>query len=99
MTVLVASGWFSVAAYVRLDHNTNRVDVTAALGARPSKESSSGPRHPMDILIMGSDTRREIGRSQFGTDTVEGGAHSDTNLLVHLSADRTWATVSIPRTR
>jgi LCP family protein required for cell wall assembly len=98
VTVLVASGCFSVAAYLRLDGNINRVDVTAALGARPSKKTPSGPREPMNILVMGSDTRKGIGTTRFGTDTVEGGAHSDTNLLVHLSADRTWATVaSIPR--
>src|SRR5690606_31002960 len=53
---------------------------------------------PLNILVMGSDTRQGIGTREYGTDTVEGGAHSDTNLLVHLSADRQRAmVVSIPR--
>lgn len=53
---------------------------------------------PLNILLLGSDTRQGIGTSRWGTDTVEGGAHSDTNLLVHISRDRRAVTVvSIPR--
>ena len=47
---------------------------------------------------MGLTRGRESGPPKYGRDTVEGGAHSDTNLIVHLSADRSRALVVwIPR--
>lgn len=80
--------------YVRLASNIHRLDISALLGEdRPARAQG-----PLNVLVMGSDTRTGIGTTRFGTDTVEGGAHSDTNLLVHLSADRQRAVVvSIPR--
>ena len=80
--------------YVRLASNIHRLDISALLGEdRPARAQG-----PLNVLVMGSDTRTGIGTTKFGTDTVEGGAHSDTNLLVHLSADRQRAVVvSIPR--
>lgn len=103
MTVAVLLGLGVVLggiAYWRLNGNIHRVDVTLALGTdRPTPTASvSGPSKPLNILLLGSDTRKGIGTKRFGTDTIEGGAHSDTNLLVHLSADRKHVTVvSIPR--
>ena len=83
-------------AYVSLNGNINRVDVSHILGVRPSQ--STGDERALNILVMGSDTREGLGTTEFGKDTIEGGAHSDTNLLVHLSADRQAASVvSIPR--
>ena len=52
---------------------------------------------PMNLLILGSDTREGQGKG-FGSADEIVGARSDTTLLVHLSGDRTWSTVtSIPR--
>jgi LCP family protein required for cell wall assembly len=87
-------------AYARLTGNIHRVDVTAALGTDRPSPSVTGAAHagPLNVLLLGSDTRKGIGTTEFGSDTVEGGAHSDTNLLLHLSADRRDVTVvSIPR--
>lgn len=85
----LAAGW-------RLDRNIARVDVEEGLGDRPSRDD--GPDGPLNVLVIGSDARQGIGTDEYGTDTVEGGAHSDTNLLVHLSADRRSAyVISIPR--
>ena len=82
-------------AYTNLSGNIVKVDLLPSLGtARPTTVVEG----PLNILVMGSDTRQGIGTTEYGTDTIEGGAHSDTNLLVHLSADRDRAmVVSIPR--
>jgi LCP family protein required for cell wall assembly len=61
--------------------------------ARP-EEVYKGNGEPLDILVMGSDSRDCDG---CGIDQ-EGGGGSDTTILVHLSADRSRAyAVSIPR--
>ncbi len=61
-----------------------------------------GPDRPepgpaINILLIGSDTRAGQGKG-FGHAGQFGGQRSDTNLLVHISENRDWATaVSIPR--
>ena len=86
----------SIAAVMKLSGNISRFDIGAGSGSRP--ENSGGPKGPLNILVIGSDTREGLGTDEYGTDTVEGGAHSDTNLVVHISADRESAfVVSIPR--
>ena len=99
VAVLVATvglGWFT---YAKLSGNITRLDVSKILGSRPSTASvSEGAPEALNILVMGSDSRQGIGTTEYGKDTVEGGAHSDTNFIVHLSADRRRAlVVSIPR--
>lgn len=87
------------AAYAKFNSNITRIDVSRMLGIRPTTPTASaGADTPVNILVMGSDTRVGIGTDDYGKDTVEGGAHSDTNLLVHISADRDRVlVVSIPR--
>ena len=94
----------SVVAYVKLTGNINRLDLGDALGTRPEKQATTDSRTklgPVNILVMGSDTRAGTGNSKYGSNNAEygvAGARSDTNLVVHLSADRKSATVvSIPR--
>ncbi len=63
------------------------------LGDRP-EEVYRGNGEPLDILVMGSDSRECEGCDI----DAEGGGGSDTTILVHLSADRSRAyAVSIPR--
>ena len=62
-------------------------------GARPSEVAVEGPKEPLNILILGSDSRE-------GQTDVLGQTPglSDTTILLHLSADRERAYgVSIPR--
>jgi LCP family protein required for cell wall assembly len=90
------------AAVTRLQGNITAADITGALGnRRPAPSASIDPvTHlaPLNILLMGSDSRSELSDgADFGGRLVQG-ARSDTTLLVHLSADRRSATaVSIPR--
>ena len=102
VSVLVAVVGATAYAAWRLDANITRVDVTAAIGTdRPTRTGgTTGSAQPVNILLIGSDTREGAGNDAYADrdGTLGGGAHSDTNLLVHLSADRSAATVvSIPR--
>jgi LCP family protein required for cell wall assembly len=61
--------------------------------------AAPGSYEPLNILIMGTDTRTGQG-SGFGSaaDTSSGSGHSDTVILLHVSGDRTWSLgVSLPR--
>ncbi|SDM61685.1 transcriptional attenuator, LytR family [Nocardioides szechwanensis] len=62
---------------------------------RPDKVKVEGPKQPINILIMGSDTRDGEGNQIDGESGSEG---SDTTILLHISADREDAYgVSLPR--
>ncbi len=93
---LVLAVGLGVAAYAKLSSNISRVDVSAQVGTdRPVDRQATAAAGPLNILVLGSDNRSQLGTTRYGTET---GARSDTTLLVHLSADRTSVTVvSIPR--
>lgn len=85
--ILGAAGIYLVK---RLEGNINQLDVSGQLGKRPS-EISGGP---LNVLIMGSDTRKGQGKAVKGKTP----GLSDTTILLHLSKDRKRAYgVSIPR--
>ena len=66
----------------------------AELGDDRPEDLYTGNGEPLDILVMGSDSRDCDGCAI----DEEGGGGSDTTILVHLSADRSRAyAVSIPR--
>jgi LCP family protein required for cell wall assembly len=82
--------------YRHLNDNLNVVDVTGQLTDRPTKVAVEGPKEPLNVLVMGSDTRDGEGNNIDGL--TGGGERSDTTILLHLSADRTRAYgISIPR--
>ena len=96
--LLVAGAAAGFYLYKRLEGNIGVLDVGSELGTdRPTKvvKDPAADTEPMNILVMGSDTREGQDRN-YGRDVT--GARSDTTLLVHLPADRESATVvSIPR--
>ena len=67
----------SVIAYVKLNGNITQIDVSKLLGQRPSNSASANKLtnlKPVNILVIGSDSR-ELGTSAFGTTKqVEGGS-------------------------
>jgi LCP family protein required for cell wall assembly len=83
--------------YRHLNGNLNVEDLNAQLGDdRPEEVEVEGPKDPINILVMGSDTRDGKGNNVDGL--TGGGARSDTTILIHLSADRETAYgISIPR--
>jgi LCP family protein required for cell wall assembly len=86
-----------VYSYRHFNENLTILDVTSQLGDdRPDKVAVEGPREPINVLVMGSDSRDGEGNNIDGL--KGGGQRSDTTLLVHLSADRKNAYgVSLPR--
>jgi len=87
-----------VLVYFKLSGSITSLDVSKMLGKRPVSSADRGTNlQPMNILVMGSDTRA-LGTDEFGTTAEAGGARSDTTLMVHLSGDRKSAVVvSVPR--
>lgn len=62
----------------------------------PSIEKAAAP--PINILLMGSDSRQGDVNSQFGDPNVHSTERSDTTLLLHIAGNRKWATaISFPR--
>jgi LCP family protein required for cell wall assembly len=82
-------------AYRHLEGNITSLDTSGMLGTdRPEKVDNGKPLSPMNILLLGSDTRE----GQSGNIGGETPGLSDTTILLHLSADRKRAYgVSIPR--
>ncbi|BDM72243.1 transcriptional regulator [Streptomyces nigrescens] len=78
--------------YFKLNGNLKGVDINAALGHDRPKNVDDGS---MDILVMGSDSR--AGKNgEYGKD--EGGARSDTAMVVHVfKGHKKASVVSIPR--
>jgi LCP family protein required for cell wall assembly len=97
VVMAVVVGLFSVYSYRHFNENLTILDVTSQLGSdRPDKVAVEGPREPINVLVMGSDSRDGEGNNIDGL--RGGGQRSDTTLLVHLSADRKNAYgVSLPR--
>lgn len=84
--------------YRHFDGNLNVQDLGDQLPEedRPEEIEVEGPKDPINILVMGSDTREGAGNGIDGE--AKGPGLSDTTILVHLSADRSTAYgVSIPR--
>lgn len=96
--VLVVLLVLGIGAVVKLNGNITKVDVTELLGKRPTDSAGVNQAtnlKPLNVLVMGSDTRDLGSTKKFGK-TPGGG--SDTTLLVHLAGDRQSAVVvSIPR--
>ena len=99
--VLVVALVLGVAAYVKLNGNITRLDISSALGDRPKQEATTDAQTnlaPLNIFVMGSDSREGTNLGKGQTEYGMEGSRSDTNLIVHLSADRKSAiVVSIPR--
>jgi LCP family protein required for cell wall assembly len=96
--LVVAGATGAYLIYRDLNNNITRADVINSeyLGTdRPTKVvESSAAQQPLNILVMGSDTRAGQGRG-FGQAQ---GARSDTTMIVHIPADRSrLEVVSIPR--
>ncbi|AJC55974.1 MULTISPECIES: LCP family protein [Streptomyces] len=78
--------------YFKFNGNLTGVDINAALGKDRPQNIDNGS---MDILVMGSDSRSGSNAS-YGKD--EGGARSDTAMIVHVfKGHKKASVVSIPR--
>ena len=78
----------------QLQGNITAVDVSEQLGlaaGAPSAplvvDEATGDLKPVNVLLMGSDTRSGKGNGGFGSAAEFGGERSDTTILLHISAD------------
>ena len=72
-------------------------DISGQLDNRPTKIPGPEIGAPINILLIGSDTRKGQGGG-YGGNSQFSHQLSDTNILVHVAGNRQWATaVSIPR--
>ena len=95
LVLALATGVGVVLIYNNWNGNLKHKDIAAQLKNRPDKEGAEGKKGPINILVMGSDTRSGEGN---GIDGEAGGGLSDTTILFHVSADREFAYgISIPR--
>ena len=97
VAVGMATGLGVVYLYRHLDNSLNTVNVDDQLKGRPDKQRvDTGPNEPLNILVMGSDSREGEGNNI--DNLTGGGERSDTTIMFHLSADRKTAYgISIPR--
>ncbi|MFI7482280.1 LCP family protein [Kocuria sp. M1R5S2] len=91
VVVLLAVLGLGVAATWRLQSNLDTSPLD--LGDEPAAVEPG----PLDILVMGSDTRTGEGNEDYG-DAEDSDGYSDVMMLVHVAEDRSRATVvSFPR--
>ncbi len=87
----------------QLQGNITAVDISDQIGTTAPKpiaeiNEETGTFEPLNIVLMGSDTREGKGNGGFGNATEIGGQRSDTTIVMHISGDRKSAIgVSIPR--
>lgn len=92
--VVSAGGWVSTSYF---NGNIRRSALFLGLGSQGAEKTDSAGRSPMNILVIGSDTRSSAADCAIGGGCGPGG-NADVEMVVHLAADRTNATVmSIPR--
>ncbi|MEU9196810.1 LCP family protein [Streptomyces hundungensis] len=90
--VVLAGGAGLGYVYFQLNGNLKGVDINARLGTDRPQNVDNGS---MDILVLGSDSRAGANK-EYGAD--EGGARSDTAMVVHVyQGHKTAGVVSIPR--
>ncbi len=85
----------------RLEGNITAVDISTTTGREHTPiqvVDDQGNYQAINILLMGSDSREGQTNKKYGDPDLYTGERSDTTILLHLSADRSFATaVSIPR--
>ncbi|WP_051836710.1 LCP family protein [Streptomyces sp. NRRL WC-3742] len=94
LSVAGVGAWF----YNRLNSNITTFDAGGVATERPPAPvpASPGAQVPVNLLLLGSDTRDNGNNSLGGGD--EGVGNSDTAILIHVYADHKHAVgVSIPR--
>lgn len=103
LTVLAAAGVVALfTVQSRLAGQIGRIDgVFDGLTDRPSRPTSGPGAEAVNILLMGTDRRSEVGTTGSGAGAdawVPGAQRTDTIMVLHLDADREGGSlISIPR--
>jgi LCP family protein required for cell wall assembly len=95
VTILIVAG-VGALLYEHLNGNINSV----AISGGGSEKADAFGRTPINILLIGSDTRSSVADCKLGgaCDGSAGNGNADVEMILHVSADRSNATVmSVPR--
>ena len=98
-TLAVASVGAFAYGYNHLNHNIRTFKPEGISSSRPAPATPAAPtaQAPINLLLIGSDSRSN-GNISLGGGAAVDGARSDTTILLHISGDRKHAVgVSIPR--
>ncbi len=99
--VAASAGAALSQVFTQLEDNITALDISDQVGSdRPVRPviDEAGNYSPLNILLMGSDSRQGKDNRGYGSASLIGGERSDTTILLHVSADRQHATaVSFPR--
>ncbi|MFJ3216884.1 LCP family protein [Kitasatospora sp. NPDC086801] len=96
--VLVLIAGAGGAIYFKLNANIKSFDGDAIATDRPPEaQADADGNKPVNVLLIGSDSRGG-NNSDLGGGSADGGARSDTTILLHVYADHKHAVgISIPR--
>jgi LCP family protein required for cell wall assembly len=97
LAVLLAAA-VAASLYLRLDGNIKDLPLFGGVGGDAGTERPDAfGRTPLNVLVIGSDTRADRADCRLGG-ACGAGQNADAMMVLHLSADRSHATVlSIPR--
>lgn len=94
LLVVLAGSAYGYIKY--LDSKINTTAKNAGSEGIPKAEEDAFGRKPLNIVLIGNDSRKGLGKKYGASEHTEGLA--DVTILMHVSADRSNATlVSIPR--
>ncbi|MEU3572836.1 LCP family protein [Kitasatospora sp. NPDC036755] len=95
--VLVVIAGVGGAIYLKLNANIKSFDADAIARNRPPEaQADADGNKPVNVLLIGSDSRGKNNSDLGGGE--DGGARSDTTILLHVYADHKHAVgISIPR--
>ena len=98
LAVLVTAG----AGWLFYEHLNGNINSVSLDGKGGTEKADAFGRTPINILVMGSDGRTSKADCKLGGGCartgVQAGSNADVQMVVHISADRSNATVmSIPR--
>jgi LCP family protein required for cell wall assembly len=97
LVILLITGAGGAYEYQRLNGNIRQVALST--GTTGTETADAFGRRPINLLVIGSDTRSGKTDCKLGGGCDTGsGQHADVQMLVHVSADRSNITVmSVPR--
>ncbi|WP_051970896.1 LCP family protein [Kitasatospora azatica] len=97
VVLLAVVGGYSYVQYLNSNFRKGDLNNGGSALAPESKANAAGQK-PINILLLGSDSRDKPEDCNLGGACDSGAPHADVEMLVHLSADRSNASVlSIPR--
>jgi LCP family protein required for cell wall assembly len=96
LAVIGAAGTYYVVH--SLDGNISSSDLCSSSACAGKEKVDAFGHSPINILLIGSDERSSAADCSLGGDCGSPGARADVEMVLHVSADRSNATVmSIPR--